>query len=233
MKNQNFPILLVVIAVVAVLAQFARNRGPNPELESLRQAMSVSLSRLWNKENQQVDLTAAGQRVDVRASVSMPENLRVRVKRWNYPLLRFVAAHHPALQVQNLEVRESGNQQAIPEYAMNGLLAERAYRSPGPGEQEEQFCQMTTRQWSVALDHQFGGGHTLVLVDAQEARSARDQVYGRRAAGAVPTMAYPRYMVNEICLVVDREVSADGLERFKQENPSLVGVGWRLVNLPI
>lgn len=230
MKNQNFPILLVVIAVVAVLAQFARNRGPNPELESLRQDMSVSLSRLWNKENQQVDLTATGQRVDVRANVSMPDNLRVRVKRWNYPLLRFVAAHHPALQVQNLEVHESGNQQAIPEYAMNGLLAERAYRSPGPGEQEEQFCQMTTRQWTTALDAKFGSGHTLVLVDAQEARSARDQVYGRRAAGAVPAPSYPRFLVNEICLVADGQVPADGLARFQQDNPA---VRWRLVNLPI
>ena len=108
-------------------------------------------------------------------------------------------------------------------------LIERAYRSPGPGEQEEQFCQMTTRQWNNVLERQFGIGHTLVLVDAQEARSARDQVYGRRAAGAVPAPSYPRFLVNEICLVADREVPADGLARFQQDNPT---VRWRLVNLP-
>ncbi|MBS2036993.1 hypothetical protein JST97_18530 [bacterium] len=233
-RNQNFPILLVVIAVVAVLALLARPQAGGAEMAALQNDMVLSLSRLWGPVEQKVELIPNGQRFNARVAVSMPAGLRQRQQRWNYPFLRFVAARHPKCELAGLEIKDLKSNLPVPEYAMNGMLAERAYRSIGPGEEEERFCEMTARQFSLSLERQLGDSNrALVLVDAQQPHSAREQVYGRRAAGAVPNQPYFRsMMLTEVCVVVDHEVAAVEWERFKRENASVNGARFRVVTLP-
>ncbi|MFN8608097.1 MAG: hypothetical protein U0931_11240 [Vulcanimicrobiota bacterium] len=231
-RNQNFPILLVVIAVVAVLAHWARRQAPDPGLAALEKDMTASLSRLWGSEKHEVELSPAGPAVNARVAVSMPSGLRLRQQRWNYPFLRFVAERHPEYRLGELEIRRLDGGQAIPEYAMNGLLAERAY-SVSPGAEEERFCQMVARQLTLSLQRQLGSSNReLVLVDAQEPRSTRDQLYGRRAAGWVPTPQARTMMLSEVCVVLDHEVPAVEWERFRRENASVNGARFRVVTLP-
>ena len=240
MKNANLPILLVVIAAVAITAQLTRQTGEKPEWKSLRQDMSSCLTSLWQQPGHQVELLPAGEGVSARVAVAMPPGLRLRQQRWNYPFLRFVAARHPGVSLQNLSVVESGSDRPVPEVAMAGLLADRAFPISNFEDEEERLCQMTARQIAIAVQHKLGAGHELVLVDAQLARSIReDRIYGspeggqlaRRASGAVAQPLSNRVMVTEIRVVVDQEVSPAEWEKFQAENP-MGGANFRVVTLP-
>ncbi|MBX3171737.1 MAG: hypothetical protein KF760_30280 [Candidatus Eremiobacteraeota bacterium] len=230
-KNYNFPILLVVIVLVAVVAQLTRQSGGNPDWQLLRKDMVSSLTRLWEKEGHQVELVPAGDRLDARVSVSLPRGLRLRQQRWNYPFLRFVAARHPAVSIGNLHVVEAGSHRAIPEVAMAGLVADRVAPRANFEDEEERLCQLTGRQLTGALERKLGPGRALVLVDAQEARSYQEnKLYGRRAYVTQPPSQ--RVMVTEVCLVVSGpEIPAADWEQFRAEN-SLRLASFRVVTLP-
>ena len=233
MKNSNLPILLVVIAVVAIAAQFGRQSGEKPEWKSLRQDMTASLTSLWQQPGHQAELVAASQGVDARVSVAIPRGLRLRQQRWNHPFLRFVAARHPDVQVKNLSVVEAGSDRVIPETAMAGLFADRVAPRVNFDDEEERLCQLTSRQLASALERKLGTGRELVLVDAQLARSQREgNVYGRRAAFMADPPISNRVMVTDICVVVDHEVSPPDWEKFRAENSLAAYVNFRVVTLP-
>ena len=240
MKNANLPILLIVIAAVAITAQLTRQSGEKPEWKLLRQDMVSSLTSLWQQPGHQVELVPAGGGDNARVSVSMPRGLRLRQQRWNHPFLRFVAARHPAVALQNLNVTEGGTDRLVPETAMAGLLADRVAPRVNFDDEEERLCQLTARQLSSALQRKLGTGRELVLVDAQLARSSREEAgYGgegdllaRRAAGAVAQPISTRVLVTEICVVVDHEVSPGDWEKFQAENSLGGGVNFRVVTLP-
>ena len=65
-KNANFPILLMVVAMVAVTAQWTRQSGEKPEWKALRQDLTASLASLWQQTGHQVEVLAAGEGLDVR-----------------------------------------------------------------------------------------------------------------------------------------------------------------------
>lgn len=228
-KNANFPILLLVIVLVAVTAQFTRPSGEKPEVQALRKDMVSGLTRLWGQPGHQVEALPAGEKVNLRVSVSMPPR-NPRQQRWNYPFLRYLAARHPAVALGNLSVLEAGNERLIPELALAGLMADRAAPRANFEDEEERLCQLTARQVTSAL----GARHVLVLVDAQLARSSRDAtVYGApdlafRIAEPIPH----RVMVTEICVVSQEgEISPAEWEHFRAENPQN-GAPSRLVILP-
>lgn len=239
-KNANIPILLLLIVAVAVTAQLTRHSGEKPEWQLLRKDMVASLTRLWGQEGHKVELMPAGERVDARVSVSTPRGLRLRQQRWNYPFLRFVAARHPGVTLDSLNVVESGTDRLIPELATAGLFADRVAPRANFDDEEERLCQLTSRQLTSALEHKLGPGGALVLVDAQLARSSRDEApYGappgellaRRAAGAVAQPMGNRVMVTNICVVVHHQVPAQDLD-VSRFGYSRSGVDFRVVTLP-
>lgn len=211
-KNANIPILLVVIALVAIVAQWNRNSSEKTEWPALRQDLFSSLGRLWERPQQEVELLPGYSGVAVRAQVSMPPGLRPRQQRWNYPFLRFVAQRHPAIHIEHLEVVDATNRQKISEIALNGLLAERAY---APREDEESNCVMVSRQLTAGLEAQMGPGEALVLVDALRASSRRNDD-GIRYGKMVQERRYQpeeifRY---EVCVVTRSPIPDDKWQNF-------------------
>lgn len=223
MKNANFPILLVVIALVAVAAQFTRHSGEKPEQTALRQDMLASLQLLWNQTGSQVELVPAGERVNVQALVSMPPNLRPRQQRWNYPFLRFVALRHPQVRLQNLEVLDGTTHRSVSEVALNSLLADRAVPRANYDDAEG-MSQLTARQMSSSLDRLLGVGQALVLVDAELSQASRESVRygGPDPGGLLAKRAYypspqDRITRMDVCVVVQREVPPASWETFKSQ----------------
>ncbi len=232
MKNANLPILLVVIAAVAIGAQFSRQSGEKPEWKLLRQDMIASLTSLWHQPGHQVELVPSGEGVDARVSVGMPRGLRLRQQRWNHPFLRLVASRHSGVQLKNLSVVEGGTDRLVPETAMAGLFADRVAPRVNFEDEEERLCQLTSRQLGAGLQRKLGTGLSLVLVDAQLARSQRENlVYGRRAASVAKPVSN-RVIVTDICVVVDHEVSPGDWEKFRAENSLANYVNFRVVTLP-
>ena len=222
MKNSNFPILLVVIALVAVTAQLTRHSGEKPEVTAMRQDMLASLQLLWEQPGSQVELVPAGERVNVQAIVKMPPNLRPRQQRWNYPFLRFVALRHPGVKLQTLAVLDGSTHQSVPEVALNCLLADRV--APRANyDDAEGLSQMTARQMSSSLDRLIGSGQGLVLVDAEVSKASRESVrYGAREQNRhLAKRDYPGPRVQiikmDVCVVVNREVPPATWETFKSQ----------------
>lgn len=235
MKNANLPILLVVIVAVAITAQLTRQSGEKPEWQRLRSDMVSSLTQLWGQEGHRIELVPTAKGVDAQVTVSMPGGLRLRQQRWNYPFLRFVAARHPAVGMQNLFVLENGSKRPIPEVAMVGLIADRVAPRANFEDEEERVCQLATRQLSSALDRKLGPGHGIVLVDAQLSRSSRQS---RRFGNPDPqALAFakiypskPRVMVTEIRVVVDRDLPVRDLDQILYGYSG--GVNLRVITLP-
>jgi len=226
MKNSNFPVLLVVIVLVAVLAQFNRQAEDKPE-RAARQDMEKCLALLWEQEGQQVEITPAG----VRATVLMPPSASPRQQRWNYPFLRFVAQRHPELKLQKWEIINGSSQRAIPEVAMHGMLAERWIP---PSESEENVSLLTGRRLTVELEKVSGLGSALVLVDAHLTRASLDTPrYGRRASGAPPRprSAPGRGLSLDICLIVPATLHPRIVQDFQAQQLNH-GETIRLVRLP-
>ncbi len=196
-KNANFPILIVVLVLVAVVAQITRHSGEKPEWTAMRQDMVSGLALLWEIPQQQVDLVAGKSGVVVQARVNLPPGTRARKQRWNYPFLRFVAQRHPKVAIEQLEVSDASTQQKISEIALNGLLAEAYYPPPSD---EERNCLMVSRQFTTLLDGTLGRpGECLVLVDATPISSQRQSPrYGKRARLEVRPTETLHY---EICVV--------------------------------
>lgn len=209
-KNANLPILLVVIVLVAVVAQFTRKTTEKPEWTALRQDMTASLALLWDEPGQEVDLAPGKSGVMVRAGVRMPPHSRPRKQRWNYPFLRFVAARHPKVTVEQMEVSDASSRQIIPEVAMNGLLAEAYYAPPSD---EERNCVMVSRQFTGIVDGMLGRrGDCLVLVDASPISSQRESPrYGKQARQQSRPAETFHY---EICVVTRSHVPPDKWEEF-------------------
>jgi len=204
-KNHNLPILLIVIALVAVVAQWNRHAGEKPEWTALRQDLAASLGRLWDRPDQQVELLPGQSGVVVQAQVSMPPGTRPRQQRWNYPFLRFVAQRHPQVNVEQLEVSEAASHRKISEIALNGLLAEAAY---SPREDEENTCVLVGRQMTARLEELVGRGEALVLVDARRASSQNDDGmrYGKMVRQQRPQLEALHY---EYCIVTRKPIPDD------------------------
>ena len=204
-KNNNLPILLIVIALVAVVAQWNRRAGEKPEWTALRQDLAASLARLWDQPRQQVELLPGQAGVVVQAQVSMPPGTRPRQQRWNYAFLRFVAQRHPKVSLEQLEVSDAASRQKISEIALNGLLAEAAYP---PREDEERNCTIVSRQLTASLEDVLGRGEALVLVDAQRASSLHDDGirYGKLVRQERPPLEALHY---EYCIVTRTPIPDD------------------------
>ena len=226
-RNANFPILIVVIALVAVVAQWTRHSAEKPEWTSLRQDLEASLARLWNRPQQEVEFVAGHSGVSVPALVNLPPGLPPRQQRWNYPFLRFVALRHPAVSVEQLEVVDAGNHQKISEIAMHGLLAEAAY---APRQDEERTCAMVGRQLTAALEKQLGRGEVLVLVDARRTSSKSDDGsrYGKVVRYPQPAFQVLQY---EICVVFRSPMPEDKWKQFATSHLDK-GESIRKVTLP-
>jgi len=221
MKNNNFPILLAVIVLVALAAQFMRPSHDQSQL-AMRRDLEKSLQLLWDRENQQVEITASG----LRATVSMPAEVSPRQQRWNYPFLRFVARRHPDLNLQTLEVIDASSRRPIPEVAMSGMLAE--VQAPR-GDSPENVSLLTGRRLTMELEVVAGQGRALVLVDAHSPRAGRDaERYGCRAAP--PRESSPAVSM-DVCLIVPSTISLEALEKFQAEQVNH-GETIRIVRLP-
>ena len=223
-KNHNLPILLIVIVIVAVMAQFNRHSGEKPELAAMRQDMLASLQLLWEQPGSQVELVPAGERINVQATVAMPPNLRPRQQRWNYPFLRFVALRHPAVTLQTLEVIDGSTHNSISEVALNGLRADRVAPRFN-NDDAEGMSQMTARQIGSSLDQLIGSGQGLVLVDTELGKSSRESMrYGAPEQRLLAKRAYPspqdRIVRVDVCIVLNREIPPATWETFKSRNLS-------------
>ena len=210
MKSHNFPILLAVIVLVALAAQFLRPSQDQAQL-AMRQDLEKSLQLLWEQDGQQVEVTPTG----LRANVSMPAGVSPRKRRWNYPFLRLVAQRHPSQKMQTLEVIDGSSHLAIPEVAMSGMLAERWIP---PAESEENLSMLTGRKLTLELEKVSGKGSALVLVDAHRTQARRESLrYGRRAGGAVaPSPRQPRQALQlDVCLVAPQTLAAEALQEFR------------------
>ncbi len=224
-KNHNLPILLTVIALVAVVAQWNRHAGEKPEWTALRQDLAASLVRLWDQPDQRVELLPGHSGVVVQAQVSMPPATRPRQQRWNYAFLRFVAQRHPSINVEQLAVSDAASHQKISEIALNSLLAEAAY---SPREDEENTCVLVGRQITARLEELIGRGEALVLVDARRSSSQHDDGvrYGRLVRQERPTVEALHY---EYCIVSRRPIPDD---RWMRASVFFGNGNYRKVTLP-
>ncbi|MFN8608098.1 MAG: hypothetical protein U0931_11245 [Vulcanimicrobiota bacterium] len=189
MKNHNIPILLVLIAVVAVAAQFLRHSPSTPDTAPWERDLEACLGKLWQRDGQQVRLEAGPDgNYRLRAQVNQPRATRLRQQRWNYPFLRFACTRFSQIRLGEVQVEDKNSRNLIPETAMNGLLADRIAPRAEGGD-EERACVLTGRQLSAQLDQRLGAGQTLVLVDALSTSSQNQPAgYGKRAItrGPVP-----------------------------------------------
>lgn len=213
-KNANFPILIVVIVLVAVVAQLTRHSTEPTEWTALRRDLTGSLARLWEDTRQEVELVPGRAGVVVQARVTMPPNLRARQQRWNYPFVRFVALRHPKVAIEQVEVSEAASRRKISEIALGGLLAEVAVP---PREDEERNCLMMSRTLTTGLEEQLGRGQALVLVDARRASSQRDDAiyYGK---SALPH-GYRGRLRYEFCVVSCSSIPAEKWRIFEAKLP--------------
>ena len=210
MRNANFPILLVIIVLVAVLAQFARHPADKPELAA-RQDLERCLALLWEEGGQQVEIIPNG----LRATVHMPAGVSPRQQRWNYPFLRFLALRHPGLKLQTLQVIDASSQRAVPEVAMSGMLAERWIP---PSESEENISLLNGRRLTLELEKVSGKDSALVLVDAHQTQAWRDSLlYGRRASGNVarPPRSRGPVLSLEVCLIIPQTLHPRIIQEFQ------------------
>lgn len=209
MKNANFPILIVILMLIASVAYFTHNSAEKPELAALRLDMEDSLQLLWGPYDQHVKLDAAGVRVTAQAMVLMPEHLRPRQQRWNYPFLRFVASRHTGLRLERLEVVDGTSHRPLLE-------------GPIPDE-EELFCQLHTRRLTSSLEAILGPGKSLVLVDADTGKASLEQIrYGApellaRRAYAPHQDLHPRILRMDVCVVVNRQIPETTWQAFKKQ----------------
>jgi len=221
MKNANFPILIVVLVLIAVLAQFTRHPQENAQVAA-RQDMEKCLALLWGQDGQQVELTPAGERVDVRAAVFMPAGGSPRRERWNRPFLSFVALRHSGLVVRNLEVVDGRSQRPVSSLTDRGLLAERISAGGSTVYDEDKLCELTQRQLSSALSQSLGPLQSLVLVDAQASSARRDgEHYGSPPSDGLAMRALrvaPYSFSLDICVVVNRQIPADVWKDFRDRH---------------
>jgi hypothetical protein len=181
-KNHNIPILLIVVALVAVAAQLTRPKpAGTPGLDATERDLATCLRLLWQQEGQEVKLQPLRDGYVLQAGVTMARGTRLRQQRWNHPFLRFAASRHPEIPISEIEVRELGNNNLIPQNAMNGLMADRIAPRAEGGD-EERAAILTGRQLTAELDGLLGSGHCLVLVDALATSSQAGEIrYGKRA----------------------------------------------------
>ncbi|MBS2036992.1 hypothetical protein JST97_18525 [bacterium] len=211
MKSQNFPVLLMLIAVVAVLAHF--NQAPRQSgLEPVERDLEACLSRLWEQPGQQVKLVP-GERngYQLQAQIHMPRATRLRQQRWNHPFLLFALSRHPQVRVTGLELRENSSQVLIPPTAMNGLLADRiAPRAEGGNEEKASI--LTGRHLNEVLTGMVEPEETLVLVDALSTSSQAETLkYGKRASWE-PLPGPFEYVV---CVVSKKAIAEQDWVRFQ------------------
>ena len=203
MKNHNFPILLVILVLVAALAQFLRLSPAHGQI-AIRQDLEKSLQLLWDREGQRVELTPTG----LRATVSMPPNVTTRQQRWNYPFLRFVARRHPALKLNKLQVFDGSSQRAVPEMVGSGILAE--------FDGQENISLFISRRLTAELEVVAGQGRALVLADAHRPQAGRDAVrYGCRIFS--PPRSSPPMRL-EVYLVVPQILTPGAIRRFQSDH---------------
>lgn len=221
MKNQNIPILLIVIALVAVAAQFTRPKPTTtPGVEGTERDLEACLRLLWQQDAQQVKLQPLRDGYTLQAGVSMPRGTRLRQQRWNHPFLRFAASRHPEVPISDIEVRELANNNLIPQNAMNGLMADRIAPRAEGGD-EERASILTGRQLTTQLDGLMGAGQCLVLVDALATSSQTGEVrYGKRAYA--PTGPSPAFDLI-VCVVSKRAISPEKWKDFVGNN-SMAGI---------
>jgi len=228
MKNANLPILLVVLVLVAVAAQFSHH--PREKLE-VRQDLEKCLQLLWGLEEQKVELVPTG----LRATVHMSPGVSPRQRRWNYPFLRFAALRHADLTVQSVEVIDGSSLRAIPEVATNGMLAARSLIPTSDSQFEERASLLTARKLNLELEKELDRGEALALVDAHQTRAETHQV--RYGAAADEELAYRHddpiqvVMNLEVCLVLKDERKLEALRQFKVRNLHN-GEKMRLLKLP-
>ena len=100
--KKNLLALVVLLVLVAVVAQFTRQAGKKPEWVALEKDMVASLELLWQQPGQSVEiLEVDGPCAEV--VVSMPPQ---SCAAWNYALLDLVAARHPAVQLQSIFIND-------------------------------------------------------------------------------------------------------------------------------
>lgn len=149
MKNSNFPILLVLLAGIAVACWWTTPAPATSANQALRLDLERSLKQLWGNEGQEITLTnSASGGLRVSASVTMPEGASAQQRTWSLSLLKFVALRHPEVQVTDWQVK-------IPQIKLY---------TPFPLTQEQsEHCELLTRQAELILKPL--ASPALVLVD--------------------------------------------------------------------
>lgn len=231
--KKNLLALLVLVVLVAVVAQFTRHSGKKPEWVALEKDIVASLELLWQLPGQSVELREVEGGAQALVTVRMPGHSRGD---WNYALVRFVAERHPTVKLQEVKVREAADQREVPE----GV----AHAGPAAAERRSELMR---RQAQAALR-----GRGLLLVDVREiapAPPAPVELRIQREVEAPPgpppekssgkaylpvtRAAVPQIQIHA-CLVVLPEVSPEEIgQALKSLNPDPNrGHEMRLIKLP-
>jgi len=147
--KQNLLALLVLLLLVAVTAQFTRQGGKKHDQIALEKDMIASLELLWQQPGQSVEILDVENGLLGKVAVSMPPQ---SCGTWNYALLEFVAARHPAVKV-DIFVSDR----------LSGLIIFPA-RMPGCSTPQSELLQ---RQVQAGLDAK-GRDRAVALVDVRE-----------------------------------------------------------------
>ncbi|MBN9420488.1 MAG: hypothetical protein J0I12_33900 [Candidatus Eremiobacteraeota bacterium] len=140
--KKNLFALAALLVLVAVAARFIRHGGRNAEWVALENDMVASLEALWEQPGQKVELMESEGGARVLATVAMPPQGDLT---WNEPFLRFVAARHPAVSLQAIEIRGP--------FGMEGDLAHH---------------ERVRRQQQAWVDRLLGPGKGLMLLQFRE-----------------------------------------------------------------
>ncbi|MFN8608107.1 MAG: hypothetical protein U0931_11290 [Vulcanimicrobiota bacterium] len=143
--------LLALLGVLLACGLASRYR--DGEMPRLRQDMLTALERLWESTGHRVELSRRGTEVEAEVWLSTPaQNLTPRKEHWNHELLRFVAARHRPLRLSSLRIHGPNSR----------LLVE----NPGPAyARPDHRNTLLQRQLQTKLDHRYGPGQALALVD--------------------------------------------------------------------
>ena len=155
--RRNLLVLVVVVLVCAVGAQWLRPAGQDKQWTALRLDMVDGLERLWNTRGHQVELLPSEGGVQASVQVVLPENTSPRQQQWNYPFLRYVAERDREPVLRGLTLL------GLPEIRLEETSPQ-PYATGGSVEARLELMRRRAQGW---LDNTVGKGNGLALIDGE------------------------------------------------------------------
>lgn len=157
----NYIVIVLVVVISALLAKGFLKPAQVDPLSRLGADVKHCLDGFWGHDRSQVQMTPEPTTLLVDAA--LPPGTRPRQQGWTHPLVGFIVARHPGVQVAQIEVQ--GVAAKSEAHSMESLEGRRGSAFSDPAHFEEARSEVLRRNTQLQMDQVLGAGSALVLVD--------------------------------------------------------------------